>query len=264
MLKKIFKIGIVMLFLMTLFTLIPSNAVFAETVANHQIFSEKTIKKRIAEIKKYYYKQPDKLTKRKVSFGGNILPGGIIKFTYYLKGKDLLFAYGKNDNMEFRLYFHKNQLIQMIYDEKGKKRETYTQLYEELLEDENYLVGDAQIYMEFENLFKKEYSAHFKKPDGTKTIKQVIITDASNKSITYHTCKVYGEYISFDTKAYTAKLSDKVKVKSHYLKPLEDGSRYKKENLDDLKYGIDYLNYVEADLKEKNGKIVEIIIQEGY
>ena len=264
MLKKIFKIGIVMLFLMTLFTLIPSNAVFAETVANHQIFSEKTIKKRIAEIKKYYYKQPDKLTKRKVSFGGNILPGGIIKFTYYLKGKDLLFAYGKNDNMEFRLYFHKNQLIQMIYDEKGKKRETYTQLYEKLLEDENYLVGDAQIYMELENLFKKEYSAHFKKPDGTKTIKQVIITEALDKSITYHTCKVYGKYIYFDTKAYTAKLSDKLKVKSHYLKPLEDGSRYKKENLDDLKYGIDYLNYVEADLKEKNGKIVEIIIQEGY
>ena len=253
-----------MLFLMTLFTLIPSNAVFAETVANHQIFSEKTIKKRIAEIKKYYYKQPDKLTKRKVSFGGNILPGGIIKFTYYLKGKDLLFAYGKNNNMEFRLYFHKNQLIQMIYDEKGKKRETYTQLYEKLLEDENYLVGDAQIYMELENLFKKEYSAHFKKPDGTKTIKQVIITEALDKSITYHTCKVYGKYIYFDTKAYTAKLSDKLKVKSHYLKPLEDGSRYKKENLDDLKYGIDYLNYVEADIKEKNGKIVEIIIQEGY
>ena len=54
MLKKIFKIGIVMLFLVTLFTLMPSKAVFAETVANHQIFSEKTIKKRIAEIKKYH------------------------------------------------------------------------------------------------------------------------------------------------------------------------------------------------------------------
>ena len=38
----------------------------------------------------------------------------------------------------------------------------------------------------------------------------------------------------------------------------------KTKNLDDLKYGIDYLNYVEADIKEKNGKIVEIIIQEGY
>jgi len=252
MLKKIFKIGIVVLFLITFFNVIPSKAVYAETVANHQIFSEKIIKKRIAEIKKYYYKQPDKLTTRKISFGGNILPGGSIKFTYYLKGKDL------------RLYFHKNQLIKMIYDEKGKKREIYTQLYKELLEDENYLVGDAQIYMELENLFKKEYSAHFKKTDGTKTIKQVIITDASNKSITYHTCKVYGEYISFDTKAYAAKLSDKVIVKSHYKRPLEDGSRYKKENLDDLKYGIDYLNYVEADLKEKNGKIVEIIIQEGY
>lgn len=253
-----------MLFLMTLFTLMPSKAVYAETVANHQIFSEKIVKKRIAEIKKYYYKQPDKLTKRKISFGGNILPGGIIKFTYYLKGKDLLFAYGKNDDMKFRLYFHENQLIQMIYDEKGKKRAVYTQLYKELSDVNDYLAGDVQIYMEFENLFKKEYSAHLKKPDGTKTIKPVIITEALDKSITYHTCKVYGKYIYFDTKAYTAKLSNKVKVKSHYIKPLEDGSTYKKENLDDLKYGIDYLNYVEADIKEKNGKIVEIIIQEGY
>ena len=75
---------------------------------------------------------------------------------------------------------------------------------------------------------------------------------------------MYGEYISFDTKAYIAKLSDKVKIKSHYIKPLDDGSTYKTKNLDDLKYGIDYLNYVEADIKEKNGKIVEIIIQEGY
>lgn len=253
-----------MLFLMTLFTLMPSKAVYAETVANHQIFSEKIIKKRIAEIKKYYYKQPDKLTKRKISFGGNILPGGIIKFTYYLKGKDLLFAYGKDDFAEFRLYFYKNQLIQMICSEKGKKRAVYTQLYKELSDVNDYLAGDVQIYMEFENLFKKEYSAHFKKPDGTKTIKPVIITEALDKSITYHTCKVYGKYIYFDTKAYTAKLSNKVKVKSHYIKPLEDGSTYKKENLDDLKYGIDYLNYVEADIKEKNGKIVEIIIQEGY
>ena len=160
MVKKIFKIGIVVLFLMTLFTLMPYKAVYAETVAGHQIFSEKTIKKRIAEIKKFYYKQPDKLTTRKISFGGNILPGGIIKFTYYLKGKDLLFAYGKNDDMEFRLYFLENQLIKMIYDEKGKKREAYTQLYKELSDVNDYLVGDVQIYMEFENLFKKEYSAH--------------------------------------------------------------------------------------------------------
>ena len=77
----------------------PDKVVYAETVANHKIFSGEIVNKRIAEIEKYYRKQPDKLTKRNVSLGSNILPGGIINFTYYLNGRDLMFAFGKNVRM---------------------------------------------------------------------------------------------------------------------------------------------------------------------
>ena len=114
-----------MLILMFLSVFIPTNYTKAETINGHKVYTKKLIekkidekeliKKRIDEIRYYYYKQPKKLTKKKAVFYRSYTKE-YIKFDYYLKGNDLLFAFGTSKGTEYRLYFYKNQLITMYID----------------------------------------------------------------------------------------------------------------------------------------------------
>lgn len=256
--KKIINTGLVLLFLLALFTLMPSKTYAAKTVAKHKIFSETTIQKRIAEIKDYYYNKPKKLTKKNILFDDMDTK---IKFTYYLNGKDLLFAYGKGEyKEEYRLYFYKNQLIRLLINEGGKKSKTCNQLYKKLSKNPDSAEYDDELklYMELESYFRIKYASLFAKQDGTKTIKWIYITDISNTSLTYHTGESYfyeTGIVSLDAKAYTAILSKNVKIKSYWNAPLE----YELKTVDWLKENFGSRgNYIPASLKEKNGKIVEV------
>ena len=256
--KRIINIGLMLLFFVALFTQMPTKTFAAETVAKHKIFSEKTIQKRIAEIKDYYYNQSKKLTKKNTPFDDM---GTKIKFTYYLKGNDLMFAYGKGEyKEEYRLYFYKNQLIKLLVNEKGKKSKTFNQLYKKRNNDPDSAEYDDELnlYMELESFFRIKYASLFAKEDGTKTIKWIYITDISNISLTYHTGESYlyeTGIVSLDAKAYTAKLSKNVKIKSYWNAPLE----YELKTVDWLKENFSSRgNYIPASLKEKNGKIVEV------
>lgn len=259
MLKKIFKIGIVVLFLITLFTLNPSKAVYAETVANHQIFSEKIIKKRIVEIKNYYYNQPKKLTKKSIEYRDKYSNEAVIRFDYYLHGKDLMFAYGveTKQKTEFRLYFYKDQIIKVLIDKKGEKRQTHDQFYVNF--DSSFYDENLIYYLDMENFFRITVAELFKKTPRTKTDGYIFITDISyknNKSITYHTGNGYGSdgvMISLDTKAYTAKLAKNVKIKDYTESPDE----YKALTLESL-YREFSGYYIPAGITVKNGQVVEI------
>ena len=247
--KRIINTGLVLLFLVALFTLMPSKTYAAKTVAKHKIFSETTIQKRIAEIKDYYYNQPKKLTKKNILFDDMDTK---IKFTYYLNGKDLM--------EEYRLYFYKNQLIRLLINEDGKKSKTCNQFYKKLSKNTDSAEYDDELklYMELESYFRIKYASLFTKEDGTKSIKWIYITDISNTSLTYHTGESYfyeTGIVSLDAKAYTAKLSKNVKIKSYWNAPLE----YELKTVDWLKENFGSRgNYIPASLKEKNGKIVEV------
>ena len=125
--KRIINIGLMLLFFVALFTQMPTKTFAAETVAKHKIFSEKTIQKRIAEIKDYYYNQPKTLTKKSIEYRDKYSDEAVIRFDYYLHGKDLMFAYGveTKQKTEYRLYFYKDQIIKVLIDKKGKKRQTH-------------------------------------------------------------------------------------------------------------------------------------------
>ena len=118
-----------LLLLTAVFTLLPAGkmAAKAETVANHEIFSNKTVESRVKEIQDYYYNKSKLLTVKTVIFNDWTLKGKNkdVKFNYYLKDKELMFAYGKGQGIEYRLYFYKNQLIRMVIDKKEKPTHSY-------------------------------------------------------------------------------------------------------------------------------------------
>ena len=65
----------------------------------------------------------------------------------------------------------------------------------------------------------------------------------------------YWRIVFIDAKAYTAKLSKNVKIKSYWNAPLE----YELKTVEWLKENFSSRgNYIPASLKEKNGKIVEV------
>ena len=143
--KRICKTGLILFLLITLFTLLPSGKTTAkaEIVANHEIFSNKTVESRVKKIQDYYYNNPKLLTVKTAIFYDWTLKDKDVKFNYYLKDKELMFAYGKGQGIEYRLYFYKNQLIRMVIDKKGEKRKTYTQLYKKL----KHLEESEEIYL---------------------------------------------------------------------------------------------------------------------
>ena len=257
--------GVMLFFLVALFAVIPSKT-FAGTGAGHTVFSEKQIKNRIAKIRDYYYKHPKELTKKSAEYRFTTHPYNVFKFDYYLHGKDLMFAYGTeaDSKKEYRLYFYKDQIIQILIDEKGKKRVTHNQFYLKFDTEEYY--EDFNFYLEIENFFRVKAAEQFEKTSRNKTDGYIFITEISykNRTITYHKGNLYGldnEMTSLEPKAYTAKLARKVKVKDYREEPLKAKTRTLKW-LDDY-FNNDYYNYnfyMCAGIVAKKGKIVEITV----
>ena len=249
MFKKItIKISLAVLFLMVVSFFVPTKITQAKTAVGHIVFNEKEMKQRIAEIKNYYYKQPKKLTKKSIEYRDKYSDEAVIRFDYYLHGKQ---------KTEYRLYFYKDQIIKVLIDEKGKKRQTHDQFYVKF--DSTFYDENLIYYLDLENFFRITVAELFKKTPITKSDGYIFITDISyknNKSITYHTGNGYGSdgvMISLDTKAYTAKLAKNVKVKDYTESPDE----YKALTLETL-YREFSGYYIPAGITVKNGQVVEI------
>ena len=256
--KRICKTGL-MLFLfamaLNLFSL-KSIIVKSDTVAEHEVFSNAEVKERIAEIKDYYYNKRDELTVKKAVFKHWSFDGGKANFNYYLDDEELMFAYGKSKNTEYRLYFKDNQLIQLLVDKKGEKRKTYTQLYKKL--DTSSYDETLSLYMEFEDFSIIRLDDVVSKTSKTVTGERVFITGISNKSLTYHLGHGCGKDMSIRSlypEPYTVKMTKNVKIKDYTSDPAKPELRSVKW----LKERIgDYLDVCE--LVTKKGKLIEVRI----
>lgn len=252
--KRTINISLMVLFLMVVSVFIPAKITQAETSNNHKVFTQKIVDRRIAEIRNYYYKHPKKLTVKKTIYDRPYIKEKI-NFNYYLKGNDLMFAYGTSTDKEYRLYFYKNQLIRMLVDEKGKGRVTYDQLYKHSFVNYPEVID----YIDFENFFKIKYASLYKKTSVKKLDDYVFITNISATDLTYHTGKTSdadGYIWTLGTKAYIAKLSRKVKVLDGSLSP----GQIEKRTLNWLRSNLTSGGCREARVKVKNGKVVEIEI----
>ena len=248
--------SLIVLFLMVVSIFIPAKITQAKTANNHKVFTQKIIDRRIAEIRNYYYKHPKKLTVKNTTY---IRPytKEKISFSYYLKGNDLMFAYGTSTDKEYRLYFYENQLIQMLVDEKGMSRVTYDQMYKHSVFD--YPNGEVYDYVGFENFFKIKYASLYKKISVKKLDKYVFITNITTTNLTYHTGGTSdsdGCIWTLGTQAYIAKLGKNVKVLDGSFSPNEIEIR----SLNWLKSNLTPGGCWEARVKVKNGKVVEIEI----
>ena len=252
--KRTINISLMVLFLMVVSVFIPAKITQAETSNNHKVFTQKIVDRRIAEIRNYYYKHPKKLTVKKTIYDRPYIKEKI-NFNYYLKGNDLMFAYGTSTDKEYRLYFYKNQLIRMLVDEKGKGRVTYDQLYKYSFVNYPEVID----YIDFENFFKIKYASLYKKTSVKKLDDYVFITNISATDLTYHTGKTSdtdGYIWTLGTKAYIAKLGRKVKVLDGSLSP----GQIEKRTLNWLRSNLTSGGCREARVKVKNGKVVEIEI----
>ena len=256
--KRICKTGLMLLLIMAVFTLFPSKTVTvkAKTVAEHEIFSNKEVKERIAEIKDYYYNKRDELARKNAVFHHWIFAGEKANFTYYLDDEELMFAYGKDKDTEYRLYFYNNQLIQLLIDKKGAKRKTYTQLYKKL--DTSNYDDTLNLYMELEDFSIIRLDNIVSKTSKIVTGDRVFITGISNKSVTYHLGHGCGKDMSIRSlypEVYTAAMTKNVKIKDYTQDPV----KYKSRSVKWLKEKIG--NYLDVCiLVTKNGKLVAIEI----
>ena len=229
----------------------------AKKVARHTVFSQKQVNQRIKKIREYYYQKPEQLHVRKRSIWLN---SDHINMEYYVHGKDLMFGYGTCGKTEYRLYFYKNQLIQMLVDQPGKSRKTYDQLYKKLLTGPYDDKLDK--YLMMENYGIDEVTKKASKKNKIITNQWVIITRMSKNTIEYH--KIYGYggdgyWQSMDPKVYKAKVSKDVIVLDGTDSPYDS----KKRNRKWLKaqmvgdgLGIDVILYT----KGNGGKVTKIII----
>ena len=254
--NRTIKISLMVLLLMVVSVFIPAKITQAETINNHKVFTQKIVDRRITEIRNYYYKHPKKLTVKKTTYYRPYIKEKI-NFNYYLKGNDLLFAYGTSTDKEYRLYFYKKQLIRMLVDEKGKGRVTYDQLYKHYVFD--YPDGEVNDYIDFENFFKIKYASLYKKTSVKKLDDYVFITNISATDLTYHTGKRSdsdGCIWTLGTKAYIAKLGKNVKVLDGSLSPY----KIEKRSLNWLRSNLTPGGCWNVYVKVKNGKVVEIEI----
>ena len=83
----------------------------ARSVYKHKIFSKSVVSKRIDTIKQFYYKKSKQLKTKNQTVTLNFEKG---KMTYYFHGNDLMFSYGKIKGKEYRAYYLKKQLIQLL------------------------------------------------------------------------------------------------------------------------------------------------------
>lgn len=243
------KWRIFLILFLAIIVLLPHESVLArtKTVSGHTIFSENEIEKRIRKIKDYYYNNQKALKIR------NRIKGGC-NVTYYIHGKDLLFAYGVAGTTEYRMYFYKNQLIRLLVDENGKERKTYQQLYKKLGKVYNKNVYE---YMWLENYARQEMA--YTMPINEKVIKNetVLISKISGNYIIYHTFKSYdpyGELWSISKEAYKTKVSSKVQVLDRRMGP----DKYEKHNLSWLKKQALNDGVGEGYLYGKEGRVYKI------
>ena len=238
--KRLFKTGYMLLFLMAVFNLFSLKAVMvkAKTVAEHEVFSDKTVKKRISEIDNNLLKSSKKPTVKKARFVSWMFAGEKADFTYYI------------------LYFHKNQLIQLSINKKGEKGKTYTQLYKKL--DKSGYDEMINLYMELEDFSIIRLDDVVSKSDKMTSGERIFVTGISDKSLTYHIghgCGTDNSVRSLYPEAYKVKMTKSVKIKDY----TENPTQYIARSVKWLKEKIgDYL-YV-CELVEKNGKPVEIKI----
>jgi hypothetical protein len=196
---------------------VPVQNVEAKTITRHTIFSASTVNKRIKEIKNYYYNKKSKLTIKKQKISTN---EGTCTMSYYIHGKDLMFAYGSVNKTEYRLYFYKNQLIRMLVDTPGASRKTYKQLYKKL--ENIFYDSDVANYMDMENYGRKLMGNLSKAKSKLMTNKTILITKVSGSTIYYHTLNCYGSdgsIWSIDTKTYKATISSNVKIEDYSGNP---------------------------------------------
>ena len=225
----------------------------AKTNALHTVFSQKQVNDRIGVIRDYYYNKPKQLTVRKQKVRLN---SGTFTISYYIHDKDLMFGYGVNGKTEYRLYFYKNQLIQLLVDAPGKSRKTFTQLYKKL--GHVFYDEDVYDYMNLENYARKEMD-HYSSPKNQILEDQAImITKVSGNTIVYHKLNCYGSdggIGSIEKKAYKAKLKSNVTIEDCSDNP--DTPTYR--NLNWLKKQVSSPNLgLEVDL-EKSGNMISKI-----
>lgn len=226
------KWKIFLILFLAIIVFLPHESVMArtKTVSGHTVFSENEIEKRIRKIKDYYYnnKKALKIRNRKIRLSFN----EICNVSYYIHGKDLLFAYGVAGTTEYRMYFYKNQLIRLLVDENGKERKTYQQLYKKL----DKVSYDEQVgeYMMFENYARKEMEYAMPIIEKIITNQSVVITKISGNYIVYHKLNIYGSsgaLWSISKEVYKAKVSSTLQVLDGHMSP----EKYKKHNLSWLK-----------------------------
>lgn len=223
------------------------------TVAHHKVYDTKTIDTRIDTIRDYYYNKADKLSKTNATFtcwyGSK---NRSFKFTYYMHGKDLMFAYGTQGKNEFRLYFYNNQLIEMLVDEPGTDRKTFKQMYDQL--ESTWYDADLEFYMSMENHARRIIESTLSKTKKIVTNEMVIITKVSGSKIVYHKLYTYGSdgcLWTMDTKLYTASLSSNVKIEDYSSDPMNYTSRSKHWLYKSCKKSLGCA----CGLEQKNGKI---------
>ncbi len=224
------------------------------------IFSEKQINKRIETIRDYYYNKPNKLKIRKQKICSFSDYKDICNMEYYIHGKDLMFAYGVDGNTEYRLYFYKNQLIQLLVDKPGQSRKVYKQLYKRLESNEFSLYNnDLNMYLLLEGYARKEMEYAYSETNKILSERYVLITRVSGNKIVYHKLNCYGPdgwIWSVDPKVYTAKVNKDISI--------EDDSDISNTTYRDLKWlkesvAEPYFGMV-AILSEKGKKVSKILI----
>ena len=256
--KRICKISFVLFLFSMVLNLFSLKSIIAkaETIAGHEVFSNAEVEERIAEIKDYYYNKRDELTIKHVVFKNWFFDGGKANFTYYLDDEELMFAYGKNKNTEYRLYFKDNQLIRLLVDKKGEKRKIYKQLYKKLATSD--YDDELNLYMEFEDFSIIRLDDVVEKTSKIVTGERVFITGISNKSLTYHLGHGCGTDMSIRSlypEPYTVRMTKNVKIKDYTIDPVKPKLRSVKWLREKIGDYLDVCNLI-----TNNGKLIAIEI----
>lgn len=180
----------------------------ARSVYKHKIFSKSVVSKRIDTIKQFYYKKSKQLKTKNQTVTLNFEKG---KMTYYFHGNDLMFSYGKIKGKEYRAYYLKKQLIQLLVD-KSEKRKTYIQYYKKSANKMMEEYNTASLYFTVENYARKMLESI--QPSTTKKSfdDYAIVTKIKGNTVWYHKVDNWGSdgsIYSIEPKTFKAVLQDK-------------------------------------------------------
>lgn len=228
----------------------------ARSVYKHKIFSKSVVSKRIDTIKQFYYKKSKQLKTKNQTVTLNFEKG---KMTYYFHGNDLMFSYGKIKGKEYRAYYLKKQLIQLLVD-KSEKRKTYIQYYKKSANKMMEEYNTASLYFTVENYARKMLESI--QPSTTKKSfdDYAIVTKIKGNTVWYHKVDNWGSdgsIYSIEPKTFKAVLKDKCTIKDASESPEKAYKRSKKW----IKKRVDKSIVGQfADLTVNKGKIKEIMI----